>query len=163
MTAFNDRVIAQFRSNSGEVDGFGSQLVLLHTRGARTGAERVNPAMSLRDGEGWLVVASAMGAERDPAWMHNLRANPDVTIEAAMPTGVSIVPVRAQELHGRERDAAFNRFVAHAPAFRNYQDRTKRARPVIRLQPRRTDGHLALQSDRPGGVQASETRESLRR
>jgi deazaflavin-dependent oxidoreductase (nitroreductase family) len=136
MSTFNDRAIAQFRSNNGLVDGFGTQLVLLHTRGARTGAERINPAMSLRDGRDWLIVASAKGGERDPAWMHNLRAYPDITIEAAFPHGAQTVPVHAQELHGGERDAAFNRFTTHAPAFRDYQNRTERTLPVVRLRPR---------------------------
>jgi deazaflavin-dependent oxidoreductase (nitroreductase family) len=136
MSAFNDRVIAQFRSNNGLVDGFGNRLVLLHTRGVRTGAERANPAMSLRDGHDWLIVASAMGAERDPAWMHNLRAHPDITIEAACADGARTVAVHAHELHGAERDAAFSRFTARAPAFGDYQGRTERTLPVVRLQPR---------------------------
>lgn len=136
MSAFNDRVIAQFRSNNGLVDGFGTQLVLLHTQGTRTGAERVNPAMSLRDGQGWLIVASAMGADRDPTWMHNLRAHPDITIEVSFPDGARTVPVLAQELGGPERDTAFGRFTALAPAFGDYQNRTERTLPVVRLQPR---------------------------
>lgn len=136
MSAFNDRVIAQFRSNNGLVDGFGTQLVLLHTQGARTGAERVNPAMSLREGQDWLIVASAMGADLDPAWMHNLRAHPDITIEVTFPDGSRTVPVHAQELDGPERDAAFGRFTARAAAFSDYQNRTERTLPVVRLQPR---------------------------
>lgn len=136
MTAFNDRVIAQFRDNNGSVDGFGSDLILLHTRGARTGEKRINPAMSQRDAEGWLIVASSRGADRDPAWMHNLRADPDVTIEAVQPDGVRTIAVRAQELAGAERRAAFDRFVARAPAFADYQNRTDRILPVVRLRPR---------------------------
>lgn len=136
MSAFNDHVIAQFRSNNGQVDGFGTQLVLLHTQGARTGAERINPAMSLRDGQDWLIIASAMDADRDPAWMHNLRAHPDITIEVTFPDGARILPVHAQELDGPERDAAFARFIARAPAFSDHQNRTERSLPVVRLQPR---------------------------
>lgn len=77
MSAFNDKVIVEFRANDGRVDsaGFGTSLLLLHTTGARTGTLRVNPAMSLRDGDGWLIVASAKGAATDPAWAHNLRAS----------------------------------------------------------------------------------------
>jgi deazaflavin-dependent oxidoreductase (nitroreductase family) len=139
MSAVNDRVIAQFRDNNGEVGGFGSELILLHTRGARTGAERSNPAMSQRDGDGWLVVASARGADHDPAWMHNLRAGPDITIEAVHPDGVRSIPVHAQELHGAERQTAFDRFVAHAPAFADYQNGTDRILPVVRRRPRQAD------------------------
>jgi deazaflavin-dependent oxidoreductase (nitroreductase family) len=143
---FNDRVIAEFRANGGRVDsaGFGSALVLVHTRGARTGLERVNPAMSLRDGEAWLVVASAMGAARDPAWAVNLRAHPDVVIEVAGAGGVRTVPVTAQELDGAEYDAAFARFVRRSSAFAAYQDRaTTRRLPVIRLAPRADSEQLA--------------------
>lgn len=78
---FNDRVIADFRVNRGRVGPWGTNLILIHHRGARTGLERVTPAMSLRDGDAWLVVGSAMGAPRDPAWVHNLRVHPDVEID----------------------------------------------------------------------------------
>ena len=136
MSAFNDRVIATFRANRGRVEGWGSGLVLLHTVGARSGLERVNPALSLRDGDAWLVVASALGAAKDPAWAVNLRAHPDVDIEVASPDGVVVVPVTASELDGDAYDAAFARFVARASSFATYQDGTERRLPVVRLSPR---------------------------
>lgn len=141
MSEFNNRIIAEFRRNNGRVDsaGFGSSLVLLHTRGAKTGAERINPAMSLRDGDGWLVVASAQGAPRDPAWAVNLRANQDIEIEVSGDGEIQRLAVRATELAGDHYDAAFARFTARAPAFSAYQDRAGQAgrkMPVIRLSPR---------------------------
>jgi len=141
MTEFNDRIIKEFRENNGRVDsaGFGSSLVLLHTRGAKTGVERINPAMSLCDGDDWLVVASAKGAPRDPAWAVNLRANPDIEIEVAIDGHIQTIPVRAVELHGDDYDAAFARFADQAQAFSTYQDRAGQAgrkMPVIRLTPR---------------------------
>lgn len=136
MTTFNDRIIHEFRSHGGRVDGFGSSLVLLHTKGAKTGNERINPAMSLRDGEDWLVVASAKGAPRDPAWAVNLRANHDIEIEAPVAGTIRTVPVRAVELDGTEYEMAFSRFVDRAPAFSTYQQRAERRLPVIRLIPR---------------------------
>ena len=136
MSAFNDRVIATFRANGGRVDGWGSGLVLLHTVGARSGLERVNPALSLRDGDARLVVASALGAVEDPAWAVNLRAHPDVEIEVASAGAVVLVPVTASELDGEAYDTAFARFVAKAPAFATYQDGTERRLPVVRLAPR---------------------------
>jgi deazaflavin-dependent oxidoreductase (nitroreductase family) len=138
MSEFNDGVIAEFRDNNGWVDsaGFGTSLVLLHTRGAKTGAERVNPAMSLRDGDDWLVVASAKGAPRDPAWAVNLRAHADVEIEAVVNGAAKTVAVTAAELDGQEYEAAFARFVSRAPAFESYQRRSGRRLPVIRLTPR---------------------------
>lgn len=133
MTEFNDRVITSFRANDGSVGAWGANLVLVHHRGARTGNERVNPAMSLRDGEDWLVVGSAMGAPRDPAWAVNLRAHPDVEIETVVHGEIVTVPVRATELTGDEREAAFARFVQIAPAFADYQDKAARLLPVIRF------------------------------
>lgn len=136
MSEFNDKIIAEFRANGGRVDsaGFGANLVLIHTRGAKTGNPRVNPAMSLRDGDAWLVVGSAMGAPKDPAWAVNLRAHPDVDIEVATDRGVETVPVTAVELDGAEYDAAFARFVGRSSAFAAYQRRaTERRLPVIRL------------------------------
>lgn len=137
MSEFNTRVIAEFRSNNGRVDsaGFGSSLVLLHTTGAKSGQERVNPAMSLRDGDDWFVVASAKGAARDPAWAINLRAEPAIEIEAAIDGRVETIAVTATELTGDEYDAAFARFVQIAPAFATYQGRAERRLPVIRLRP----------------------------
>ena len=139
MSEFNDKVIAEFRANGGRVDsaGFGPHLVLVHTVGAKTGTARVNPAMSLRDGDAWLVIGSAMGAPKDPAWAVNLRAHPDVDIEVAADGGVETVPVTAVELDGAEYDAAFARFVGRSSAFAAYQRRaTERRLPVIRLAPR---------------------------
>lgn len=136
MTEFNDRVIADFRAHHGHVDGWGANLVLLHHRGARTGAQRINPAMSLRDGDGWLVVGSAAGAARDPAWVLNLRANPAAAIEAVVDDDIATVAVQAAELHGDERQRAFRRFVEFAPTFEAYQAKTTRTLPVFRLQPR---------------------------
>lgn len=136
MSTFNERVIAQFRAHEGRVGGWGDKLVLIHHRGARTGNPHVNPAMSLREGDDWLVVASKMGAPRDPAWAVNLRAHPDVEIEAVVDGKVSTVPVHASELSGREREVAFERFVRVAPAFSAYQAKSGRLMPVIRFRRR---------------------------
>ncbi len=133
VSSFNDRVIAEFRSQSGHVDGFGDRLVLVHSTGARTGEERVNPALSLRDGSSWLVIASAAGAERNPAWYRNLVAHPQISIE----TGAALVPVTATELDGDEYRSAFLRFTRTSAAFQQYQDSAGTRRlPIFRLSPR---------------------------
>lgn len=136
--SFNDRIITEFRTNNGVVAsaGFGSSLVLIHSVGARTREPRVNPALSLRDRDTWLVVASAMGAARDPAWAVNLRAEPEVEIEASVAGDVRTIPVTAEELDGPEREAAFARFTERAPSFATYQQRTARLLPVFRFTPR---------------------------
>src|SRR4051812_415235 len=129
-----DPIVAEFRQNGGLVRtrGFGRSLVLLHTRGARTGVERVNPVRAIRDGEGWLIIASAGGAPKNPGWYHNLRAHPDAEIE----TGSETVPVRAVEVAAPEWEAAFARFVEASQAFARYRERADRVLPIFRLERR---------------------------
>ncbi|WP_433214553.1 nitroreductase/quinone reductase family protein [Microtetraspora malaysiensis] len=135
MTEFNNQVITEFRANQGRVGAWGTHLVLIHHRGVRTNTERINPAMSLREGDAWLVVGSAMGAPRDPAWVVNLRAHPDIEIEVVVGGHIATIPVRATELTGDERETAFGRFVKIAPAFASYQAKAGRPLPVIRFDP----------------------------
>ncbi|MGF3055530.1 nitroreductase/quinone reductase family protein [Microbacterium sp. YY-01] len=131
---FNESVVAKFRANNGVVQGWGDGLLLVHHRGAKSGIERISPAMSLRDDDGsWLIAASAAGAAKHPAWYFNLRANPDTVVEAA---GEGEVAVHVTELEGTERDAAWARFEQLSPGFAQYQSRTERTIPVLRLQRR---------------------------
>ncbi|WP_460774569.1 nitroreductase/quinone reductase family protein [Microbacterium sp. GXF7504] len=132
MAGWNDKIIAEFREHGGRVQGFGSSLVLLHHLGARTGVERVTPVMAIREGDGWLIAASKAGAPEHPAWFGNLLAHPDIDIET--PDGV--VAVHATRLTGEERDAAWSRFTETSPTFAEYQERTDRLIPVLRLDPR---------------------------
>jgi deazaflavin-dependent oxidoreductase (nitroreductase family) len=133
VTAFNDRIIAQFRAGAGHVDGFGDRLVIIHSRGARTGAERTNPALSLPDGDSRLVIASAAGAPKNPGWYYNLRAHPDAAIEDG---SGRLIPVAAHELDGADYQVAWTRFDAASPAFRQYRQRAGRRLPIFRLTPK---------------------------
>ena len=133
MADFNEKIIAEFRANGGRVEtlGFGTNLVLLHTFGAQSGTERVNPVRALRDGDGWLIAASAGGAARDPDWAHNLRELPSTVIE----TGTETVAVVATELGGAPYKAAWERLVEASSAFADYQERARGRRiPVMRLR-----------------------------
>jgi deazaflavin-dependent oxidoreductase (nitroreductase family) len=133
---WNQNVIDEFRANDGTVTtaGFGRALVLLHHVGARTGQERVAPVRAIRqDQDAWLVAASKGGAPDNPAWFHNLKAHPDVSIEVP---GEGTVPVRARVLEGAERDSGWAQFTAASPGFREYEDRTTRTIPVIALHRR---------------------------
>ena len=112
---WNQNVIDEFRANDGTVTtaGFGRALVLLHHVGARSGQERVTPVMAIRqDTDTWLVAASKAGAPENPAWFHNLRAHPDVSIEVP---GEGTVLVRARVVSGDERDAALGAFHGDQP------------------------------------------------
>jgi deazaflavin-dependent oxidoreductase (nitroreductase family) len=134
MSDFNERIIAEFRANNGHVTtaGFGDGLVLLHTVGAKSGEPRVNPLAAIPHGDGWLVAASAGGAEKHPAWYFNLLANSTVEVE----TGQGVVSAAAYELHGSDCDDAWAKFVARSSAFAGYQERAgDRSIPVIWLRP----------------------------
>ena len=133
MSDWNQQIIDEFRTNGGDVrtNGFGKGLVLLHHRGAKTGVERVSPVAGIRvDQDTWLAAASKGGAPDNPAWFHNLLAHPDVEIETP---DDGIVPVRATQLLGAERDAAWARFTARSEGFRSYEQRTTRTIPVLQL------------------------------
>jgi deazaflavin-dependent oxidoreductase (nitroreductase family) len=128
---FNERTIAEFRANHGQVGGqfAGAPLLLLHTVGARSGQPRVNPVMYLADGGRYLVFASAAGADSHPAWYWNLLAHPDARIEV----GDRVLDVRAAELTGAERDGKYRLQAERYPGFADYQRRTARTIPVIAL------------------------------
>jgi deazaflavin-dependent oxidoreductase (nitroreductase family) len=81
----NEEIIAEFRANGGRVGGTlaGTPMILVHHRGARSGIERVTPLAGTPDGDGrYVVVASNGGSPTHPAWYHNLKADPRITIEA---------------------------------------------------------------------------------
>lgn len=136
--SFNDGIIDEFRANGGAVSRFGTDLVLVHSIGAKSGAERVHPVLALRDGDAWLIAASKGGAPEHPAWYHNLVAHPEVTLETPdQRGGIDTVPVRATVLDGAEHTAAWARFVDRSPAFAQYDERSGPRRiPVVRLAPR---------------------------
>ena len=125
--------IREFRANHGNVGGpfARAPMLLLHTRGARSGFERVTPMMYLADGSRYLVFASKAGADRNPDWYHNLLAHPTSTIEV----GDEHVSVTATELHGSERDRFFAEQAHRYPGFAGYQRATQRVIPVVALTP----------------------------
>lgn len=128
---WNARIIEEFRTNEGRVGGnfAGAPVLLLHTRGARSGAERVNPMMYLEENGRRYVFASKAGAPTNPDWYHNLVANPDVTVEM----GAETFPARAVVLIGAERDRVYARQAELYPGFREYQERIRRVIPVVEL------------------------------
>jgi deazaflavin-dependent oxidoreductase (nitroreductase family) len=106
-------------------------LLLLHHVGAKSGTDRVQPLAYLEDGSNYVIFASKAGADTNPAWYHNLKAQPDVSIEL----GDRTVPVHAQEVTGAERDRLFEAQVAAMPQFAAYAEKTSRLIPVIALEP----------------------------
>ncbi|MEU7862732.1 nitroreductase/quinone reductase family protein [Nonomuraea sp. NPDC049141] len=129
---FNQQIIDEFRANQGQVAMFdGARLLLLTTTGARTGASHTTPVGYLPDGGRMLIIASAGGSPRHPAWYHNLLAEPRVKVE----DGVFTYQAEAVVLEGEERDSAFARAVELDPGWAAYQAKTSRVIPVVALTP----------------------------
>ena len=130
---WNRQIIEEFRANKGQVGGMweGRPLLLLTTTGAKSGQRRTNPVMYMRDGDRLFVFASKGGAPTNPDWYRNLLAHADVTVEVGDQTYNAI----AQPLSGSERDDTYARWAQMYPQFRDYQEKTTRAIPVIELKP----------------------------
>ncbi|OBH92616.1 nitroreductase/quinone reductase family protein [Mycobacterium sp. E2733] len=128
---FNERNIEEFRRNGGKVGGqFEGFPLLLTSTGARSGEQRVNP-VAYFDVDGKIyVVGSAAGRDNNPAWVHNIRANPRVTVEIG---SQAPKPATVRELPRGERDSIYRIVVERAPGFGEYQERTDRVIPVFEL------------------------------
>ena len=128
---WNSNIIEEFRANEGKVGGpfDGAPLLLLHTTGARSGEERINPMMYLADGDRLVVFASKGGAPTNPDWYHNLVANPDLEIEV----GTERRKVRARVAEGEEHDLLYAEQARRYPQFAKYQEGTDRTIPVVIL------------------------------
>ncbi len=129
----NQKIIDEFRANSGKVGGpfEGRTLLLLHTKGAKTGQERVNPVAYVKDGNRWVVIASKGGAPTNPQWYYNLVANPLTMIEV----GKEKHQVRASVAPEPERTRLYNKMVEMMPGFDEYRKKTTRQIPVFVLTP----------------------------
>jgi deazaflavin-dependent oxidoreductase (nitroreductase family) len=134
MNDFNRAIIEEFRANGGKVGGpfEGAPVLLLTTTGAKSGERRTTPVMYLPDGERMIVFASKAGAPTNPAWYHNLLANPTVTVEV----GDETVNADAVVTSGSEREELFDRQAGLYPQFADYAQKTTRQIPVIALERR---------------------------
>ena len=130
---WNTGVIADFRAHGGRVGGQfeGAPLLLLHTKGAKSGRERVNPLMYRTEGNSLVIFGSKAGAPTNPDWYHNLRANPPVAIQI----GTETSNMTARIATGDERSRLYDAHKDEYPTFAEYEKKTKRAIPVIILEP----------------------------
>jgi deazaflavin-dependent oxidoreductase (nitroreductase family) len=130
---WNKAVIDEFRANSGQVGGYfaGKTLLLLHTVGAKSGQERVNPVAYVNDGDRYVVIASKGGAPTNPDWYYNLLAHPLVTVEV----GTRQFQARAEVTSEPERSRLYDKMVEMMPGFAEYRQKTTRVIPVITLSP----------------------------
>ena len=129
----NRKIVNEFRANDGKVGGHfeGKTLLLLHTKGAKSGQERINPVAYVRDGDRLVVIASKGGAPTNPSWYYNILANPLVTVEV----GTEKFQAHATVTEEPERTRLYNKMVEMMPGFDDYRRKTARVIPVIVLTP----------------------------
>jgi F420H(2)-dependent quinone reductase len=108
------------------------QMLLLDHVGAKSGVKRTAPLLYVRDGDDVAIVASKGGYPKNPAWLYNLRANPETTIQI----GADVLAVRAHEADADERARLWPKAVALYPGYEDYQRRADREIPVLVLSPR---------------------------
>ena len=132
INAFNRSIIDEFRANDGKVGGqfANANLLLLTTTGAKSGQPRVSPLAYFRIDGKQIIIGSFAGAPVNPAWVHNLRANPQAHVEV----GTDAFDVTARELAAAEREELFPKVTAVAPGFAEYQAKTSRVIPLFELQ-----------------------------
>lgn len=129
---FNQRNIDEFRANGGKVGGQfeGFPLLLLTSTGAKSGEPRVNPVAYFDIDGAIYVVGSAAGRDRHPAWVFNVRADPQASVEIGGAAPRSVV---ARELPAADRDRIYAIVVERAPGFADYEKRTDRVIPIFEL------------------------------
>lgn len=131
---FNANLIKDLRAHGGKASGGpfkGADVLILTTKGAKSGEERENPLAFSRDGENLVIVASKGGAPSHPAWYHNLIANPIVTVEAL---GEKF-QARAHVVHNEhDYERLYAEHARKMPGFNEYRQKTTRRIPVIVLE-----------------------------
>jgi deazaflavin-dependent oxidoreductase (nitroreductase family) len=128
---WNKKIIEEFRANDGKVGGHfaNNTLLLLHTTGAKSGQERINPLVTFEDGDRLVIVASKGGAPTNPDWYYNLVANPDVTVEY----GTEKFPARAAVTSEPERTRLYEKMESELSSFSEYKLKAGRVIPVVTL------------------------------
>jgi deazaflavin-dependent oxidoreductase (nitroreductase family) len=129
MNWVNNLTVRRIRRRGGTLGGV--SLLVLNTVGKKTGAERANPVSWFPGEDGsWLIVASAAGGARNPAWFYNIAANPD---NVSIDVDRANIAVVGTQLHDDERDRAWKSITTAAPRFAQYETKTDRLIPIIRL------------------------------
>ena len=129
--AFSAAHVWLYRSSGGKRGGTmgGKPILLLTTTGRKTGERRTVPVMCFEDGGDRVVIASKGGSPAHPAWFLNLEKNPDVTVQV----GSDVYPAKAVITEPTERDRLFRKVVGEMPQFGEYEKKTTRVIPVVRL------------------------------
>ena len=128
---FNRGIIEDFRTNHGKVGGpfDGAPMILITHTGAKSGKTYTTPLVYTADGDRLVIIASKGGSPENPAWFHNLVANPTVEVEVGDEKFTAIASVA----EGEERQRLFDQQAALMPNFNEYAQRTTRLIPVVVL------------------------------
>ncbi len=135
--AFENNMIADMRAHGGQVTQgplAGHPLLVLTMTGARSGQPRRAILTYTRDNGDYIVAASAGGSPKDPVWLNNLRANPNVTIEAHTKTSSAT----ARIVGDAEQGPLWAAHVAELPHFAEYPKKAGRLIPIVRLTPQQS-------------------------
>jgi deazaflavin-dependent oxidoreductase (nitroreductase family) len=135
-TPYNQKTIEEFHAKMGRgVGPFGDHVVLMTAKGAKSGEAITTPLVFGRDGADYIVVGSKGGAPTHPTWFGNIQANPEVEVEVPIDGGTEKFKARAQVVEDRaEHDRLYAEMTKIWPAFADYQKRTDRLIPVVRLE-----------------------------
>jgi deazaflavin-dependent oxidoreductase (nitroreductase family) len=131
MSDMNKKIIEEFRGNDGKVGGFfaNNTLLLLHTTGAKSGKERVNPLVTFEDGDRLVIIASKSGAPSSPDWYYNVLANPEVGVEF----GTKKFQAQAMVTSEPERTELYEKMESKFSTFTDYKQKAGRVIPVLTL------------------------------
>jgi F420H(2)-dependent quinone reductase len=130
---FTGAHVALYRASGGRIGGTyrGAPVLLLHHLGRRSGRERVSPLLYLRDGADLVIVASKGGSHKHPMWWLNLREMSETTVQV----GAERQRVAVRQASSEEKAELWPRLVELYPPYADYQARSSRDIPVIRLSP----------------------------
>jgi deazaflavin-dependent oxidoreductase (nitroreductase family) len=132
--AFEDQVIADMREHGGEISSgpmAGTRLLVLTTIGSRTGERRRALLFFSKDGADYVIAGTASGSTRDPAWLHNLEANPTPSVEV---DGRQF-EASATIAEGAERDRLWQEHLDAQPQLAAHAEQAGRTIPMVRLTP----------------------------
>jgi deazaflavin-dependent oxidoreductase (nitroreductase family) len=133
--AFEDQVIRDMREHGGVISSgpmAGTRLLVLTTKGARTGERRRALVFTSKDGDDYVIAATASGSTRDPAWLHNLQAHPTPSVEV---DGRQF-EASATIAQGAERDRLWQQHLEVQPQLAAHAEQAGRTIPMVRLTPR---------------------------
>jgi deazaflavin-dependent oxidoreductase (nitroreductase family) len=132
-TLFGDKHVQRYRETGGEVGHRwkrGSKILLLTTKGRKTGEPRTTPLIYEEDGDRYVIVASQGGAPTHPGWYRNLTKDSDVELQVLD----EVFPAHARTAEGEERERLWKLVNQQWPDYDAYQKRTEREIPVVVLE-----------------------------